>query len=301
MSPFVLPLLLVMAILAGGTTAAAAESLRCARGVRTDSVVTEHTTLAGVPAVVRVPVSVSKPPIILWHGFGPPASEQALMDALPLDDVPAVKVYLGLPLFGARAPTPEADSLPKRQSEDYGLRVFEPVVLGAAKELSAVVDALRKQHCIARNEPIGLFGFSAGGAAVLLALEQHDVRISAAVTVNAPVSLSASIDALERATQHAYTWTPASRELAARSDAIQRAKDIAHGNPPPAILLFHGGDDTVVKPQGAESLQRALEPFYASTPERLKVVIAPHVSHDWTRPQTLQSLQAAVGDWFTRY
>jgi hypothetical protein len=27
------------------------------------------------------------------------------MEALPLDDVPAVKVYLGLPLFGARAPS----------------------------------------------------------------------------------------------------------------------------------------------------------------------------------------------------
>ena len=26
------------------------------------------------------------------------------MDLLPLDTVPAVKVYLGLPLFGARAP-----------------------------------------------------------------------------------------------------------------------------------------------------------------------------------------------------
>ncbi len=43
-------------------------------------------------------------PIVLWHGFGPPASEQALMEALPLDEVPAVKVYLGLPMFGSRAP-----------------------------------------------------------------------------------------------------------------------------------------------------------------------------------------------------
>jgi pimeloyl-ACP methyl ester carboxylesterase len=301
MSRFILPLLIGIAVLPGQTTASAAESLHCARGARADSVVTKHATLAGVPAIVRVPVSITKPPIILWHGFGPPASEQALMDALPLDDVPALKVYVGLPLFGARAPVAEADSLAKRQSEDYGLRVFEPVVLGAAKELRAVVDALRKQQCMAGNEPIGLFGFSAGGAAVLLALEQHDVLIRAAVTVNAPVSLTASIDALERATKHAYSWTPASRELAKRSDAIQRAKEIAHGNPPPAILLFHGADDTVVTPQGAESLQRALQPFYAHTPERLKLVIAPNVSHDWTAPQTLQSLQAAVEDWFLRY
>ena len=64
------------------------------------------TVLAGVPAILRIPAQAQKPPIVLWHGFGPPASEQALMQALPLDEVPAVKVYLGLPLFGKRAPPP---------------------------------------------------------------------------------------------------------------------------------------------------------------------------------------------------
>ena len=61
-------------------------------------------TLANVPAILRVPGTVTKPPIILWHGFGAPSSEGELMEALPLDEVPSVKVYLGLPLFGARAP-----------------------------------------------------------------------------------------------------------------------------------------------------------------------------------------------------
>src|SRR5690606_22117758 len=60
--------------------------------------------LAGVPAIIRVPDRIAAPPIVLWHGFGPPASEEALMDLLPMDEVPAVKVYLGLPLFGKRAP-----------------------------------------------------------------------------------------------------------------------------------------------------------------------------------------------------
>jgi hypothetical protein len=48
--------------------------------------------LAGVPAIIRVPTRVAAPPIVLWHGFGPPASEEALMALLPMDDVPAVKV-----------------------------------------------------------------------------------------------------------------------------------------------------------------------------------------------------------------
>ena len=79
------------------------ESFRCAPFQRTgDAVVTVDTMLAGVPAILRVPRHISRPQIVLWHGFGAPASERALMEALPLDDVPAVKVYPGLPLFGAR-------------------------------------------------------------------------------------------------------------------------------------------------------------------------------------------------------
>lgn len=260
-------------------------------------------TLAGVPAIVRVPASVTKPPILLWHGFGPPASEAALMDALPLDDVPAVKVYLGLPLFGARAPTSEGDSVAARQTEDYGLRLFEPAVVGAAKELKAVVDALRTAKCIGRDDPVGLFGFSAGGAAVLVALEEHGVRISAAVAVNAPVGLATSIDALERATKRSYEWTPASRQLAERTDAVRRAKDIAAGPSPPALLLLHGADDTVVTPKGAESLHATLEPYYdrARASDRLKLTLVPNVSHKWTEPETLQTLRAAISSWYNRY
>lgn len=104
-----------------------------------EAVQTIRTTLAGVPAILRMPTTITKPPIVLWHGLGPPESEADLMEDLPLDGVPAVKVYLGLPLFGARAPIAESDSLVQRQAEDYALRIFEPVVAGAARELPAVL------------------------------------------------------------------------------------------------------------------------------------------------------------------
>src|SRR5262245_51678238 len=74
-----------------------------------------ETRLAAVPVLMRAPAKVTQPPILLWHGFGPPASERALMEALPLDDVPAIKIYLGLPQFGAReAP----DGRESRRSEE---------------------------------------------------------------------------------------------------------------------------------------------------------------------------------------
>jgi hypothetical protein len=81
------------------------EPFNCNTPVGTDNAVAVVSAqLAGVPAVLRIPKVITRPPIVLWHGFGPPASQQALMDALPLDELPAVKVYLGVPLFGARAP-----------------------------------------------------------------------------------------------------------------------------------------------------------------------------------------------------
>jgi hypothetical protein len=83
------------------------------------------------------------------------------MKALPPDDVPSVKVYLGLPLFGARALSDGAESLARRQAEDYASRIFEPVVVGAAKELPAVLKTLREKRCLGPNEEIGLFSATA--------------------------------------------------------------------------------------------------------------------------------------------
>ena len=174
------------------------------------------------PALVRVPKRVSKPPIVLWHGFGPPDSERALMNALPLDDVPAVKVYLGLPMFGARS-LPDGE-LARRQKRDLDALVFEPVVMGGAKELVSVVRELEQRGCMRAGAAIGLFGFSAGGAAVLYALAEADVRTGAAVTLNASTGLSASVDAYERVTKQSYQWSDATRRLAQRSDASRRLR-----------------------------------------------------------------------------
>jgi predicted esterase len=274
-----------------------------ASGEAADDVMTVQTTLAGVPAILRMPKAIRKPPIVLWHGLGPPTSESELMKALPLDDVPSVKVYLGLPLVGARAPSDGAESLARRQAEDYASRVFEPVVVGAAKELPAVLKTLREKRCLGPNDEIGLFGFSAGGTAVLIALTGPDVPVRAAVTVNAPTGLSAAIDAMERATKRQYLWTESARQLAERSDSIRRAAEIASGAPPRALLLFHGADDTIVVPSGAMSLREVLQPYYqrSGNDQRLKLVIASGVSHRWTEPRPLQQLRASVADWFNRY
>lgn len=257
-------------------------------------------TLGETPAVVRIPSKISQSPIVLWHGFGPPVSERALMEALPLDDVPAVKVYLGLPMFGSRMPAGGAEELGRRQQQDLATLVFEPAVMGAAKELPAVVRALEQRGCLKRGERIGLFGFSAGGAAVLYALAEREVPIGVAVTLNASTGLSASVKAYERATKKSYDWTDAARSLAQRSDAAGRAKDIAKGHPPPALLIIHGNDDAMLTPETASTLHRALLHPYeeALAQERLQLLLVPGLAHAWTSEPSAQALRSSIAAWF---
>jgi pimeloyl-ACP methyl ester carboxylesterase len=283
--------------------AAAAESLHCGVAARNDRPAVVITRLAGVPAILRIPQVIAEAPIVLWHGFGPPAGERALMAALPLDEVPAVKVYLGLPLFGARSPPGGTDEMIRRQTQDVASLIFEPVVMGAARELSGVVRALQQRRCMAQGQKIGLFGFSAGGAAVLVALARRQPAVRAAVTLNASTGLNASIAAFERATRQPYTWTPRARLLARRSDAVLHAADIAAGDPPVALLLIQGADDETVSPSAAVRLHDALTPYYRRdrAESRLRLTVISRQSHAWAAPRADSRLEREIADWFNRY
>jgi dienelactone hydrolase len=293
--------LLLALLLTSGTTLAQA-SLNCREAEQPEISVTE-TKLADVPAIVRRAKLLSKPPIVLWHGFGPPDSERQLMEALPLDDVPALKVYVGLPLFGARAPAEGMAEVVRRQSEDVAKLVFEPVVMGAALELPKVVDALRKMGCLEEGASIGVFGFSGGGTTALIALAETDAPIRAAVTLNASPGLDATIDAFERATGRKYTWTDSARELVRRSNAILRAADIASPKPPPALLILHGADDKMLSADRASSLHEALLTRYraADSEDRLRLEIIPSMAHTWIDTSHLANVRADVSAWFARH
>jgi len=291
----------LLAALVVSANAAAGEAFSCRTLVpHRDATITAETMLAGVPAIVRVPATVTKAPIVLWHGFGPPASEAALMDALPLDDVPAVKVYLGLPLFGKRAEPGGVEALKRRQETDVALQVFEPVVAGAAKELPSVLRSLQADGCAKSGERIGLFGFSAGGAAVLYALAERDVPIGTAVVLNASIGLSASVAAYERATGKGYVWSDAARDLAKRTDAVGRADAIAAGHP--ALLIVQGTSDAMLTPQLAKSLHSALAPLYEGRDaDREQLMLLDGLSHNVTDAAGIDDLRRRIGGWFNRH
>jgi len=239
------------------------------------------------------------PPIVLWHGFGPPASEDALESVLPLDDVPAVKVYLGLPMFGKRAPK-DPGLLARRQKENLATGVFEPVVMGAARELPSVIAALRRQGCLQPGQGIGLFGFSAGGAAALYALAERDVPVQATVVLNASTGLSASVAAYEHVTGKTFAWTPQTRALAQASDAVVRAADIARGTP--ALLIVQGAHDGVVDASDSRALYRALAPHYAGdAAARLRLDIVDGLPHVINKPGDIDRVRALASAWFLRF
>ena len=256
-----------------------------------------ETQLAAVPALMRVPAKVTQPPILLWHGFGPPASERALMEALPLDEVPAIKIYLGLPQFGAREAPGGRENMVRHQSEDLGRLVFEPVVVGAARELPSVIAALQELQCIRAQDKVGLFGFSAGGAAALVALADGKVRVGTAVIVNASTGLTASVQAYELATRKQYIWSDYTRELAHRTDAVERAADIARDRP--ALLIVHGTDDAMLPAQNAIALRDALAPFYPqSANKRLRLELVDGLSHGWADSAHGDELRREIAAWF---
>jgi pimeloyl-ACP methyl ester carboxylesterase len=261
-------------------------------------IATTETRLASVPALVRIPPQVTRPPILLWHGFGPPASERALMEALPLDDVPAIKIYLGLPQFGAREQPNGREDMIRRQSEDLGRLVFEPVVVGAAQELPAVVAALQRQGCLRSRERVSLFGFSAGGASTLFALAERKTPVSAAVIVNASTGLSASVEAYEQATKQQYKWSEYTRELAQRTDAVQRAADIARDRP--ALLIVQGGNDTMISGKNAFALFNALQPYYKESAEahRVRLHLVDGLTHTFATSDHLDELRRTIAEWF---
>src|SRR5690606_19919197 len=186
--------------------------------------------------------------------------------------------------------------------EDLAGGVFEPVVMGAAHELPRVAAALRHAGCLGEGQGVGLFGFSAGGAATLYALAEREVPVAAAVVLNASTGLSASVAAYERAVGKPFAWTPRARALAARSDAVERAADIAAGDPPPALLIVHGAEDTMLDGQGVHALHRALAPHYAGdAATRLQLSVVEELPHAARSPDEVARVRALAGDWFRRY
>ncbi|MBB3062482.1 alpha/beta hydrolase family protein [Microbulbifer rhizosphaerae] len=244
------------------------------------NMVIEHIRIDDAPVVVAKPTTIDKdtPLIIMYHGFGPPASPEELMEAIP--PLPgSVTVYPTLPLTKNRMPMGGIDELRRRQSADYIGQLLFPSISEAARELPKIVDALKTQLGLSKDKGVALFGFSAGGAATLLGLIESDVPVRAAVAVNAPLNIRQAVDNWEKLFARKFNWSAPAKEAAQRYDVAAKAETVAQRNPATAILLLQGDKDEYYSPEPVKLAVSKLRQAYHGYENEIQMQILKNTTH----------------------
>ena len=220
--------------------------------------VTEQKSVGGIPLLISKPVVVNPNTrlVVLYHGFGPPQNPRALAEVLRLEGMDAILAFVNLPMVADRMPAGGRDELLRVQKEDFVNGFFFHSISGATAELHEIVKELNATYRLDADKGIGLFGFSAGGAAALLALLESDVPITAAVIVNAPMSVVQNVENWQRTLKRQFEWDNTSRKAASRYDVELQADKIAERKILPALLIVQGDAD---KQLGIEPARRAFE------------------------------------------
>jgi hypothetical protein len=265
---------------------------------------------AGVPYVALPPAHGRwrAPLVVAWHQLGPRHTEQAMAAALPLARLAAWRVYLSLPMTGARALADGQKELARLGAEDFVCKLAGPMVEQAFAEFPAAVAALRGKLPL-DDGPIGLLGGEVGAAVALLALAEGEVPVQAAALVSPVVQLQQVVAANQQRHNLSGRWTKAAQAVAGRLDFVARASEIAGRDPQPAVLLVTGTSDDVGVCDSAQRLWHTLAGCYRA-PGRVALVIVPGLAHALAggpgigpAPQTLGAarVDAAVTSWLGRH
>ena len=254
---------------------------------------------AGVPFTALPPQQASMPAplVIAWHLLDAPCTDAAFAAALPMRDLPAWRVFLGLPMCGARSAPNGQEAIMELAREDIVLRYIDNLVRQAAGEFPAALAEIRARFDVA-DGPIGVVGGSMGGAVASLVLAEPPVPIAAGALLNAAIRARSVADIVERGMGVPYTWTDAARQAADRLDFVARAPDIADV----PVLVVSGEQDYPELRADALALAEALP--------RAELVSVPGLDHPLAeRPGTEPAPQipnarivdVAVTGWFEKY
>lgn len=224
-------------------------------------------TAKGVPYLAVPPPEGTEHPglVAILHGLDHPNSEETMAATLPLHDMPAWRVYLGLPMSGKRAPEGGSEEIMRRATADALMNVQAPVLEQAAGELPGAIEDLRRQLGLSDDAKVALVGTSAGAGAILKALADSDMHVDAVALINPVSTARASVEAGERVFGTEYEWTDESTAKADELDFVQRAGEIASRDGQPAILILQGEDDDEAFARSSEELERALSKEYRNS------------------------------------
>lgn len=260
-----------------------------------------------VPYVALPPAgSVDDAPLVVaWHLHDPPRSESAMAAALPLDGLPAWRVFLGLPLSGSRLPEGGLDAFFRLGYEDAVLNVFEPTCREAIAEFPAALTAIRRTLSVDEGRPMGLLGGSVGAMVALGVLAETELPVEAVALVSPAIQLSSVVGANERRFSVRYPWTERSIAVANHFDFLARAAEIAEREA--AMLMVVGASDEEGIRAPAVQLWQLLS---KQTPERTALTTIPGMAHALAEepgidpaPQTPSAtlVDAVVSEWFRRH
>lgn len=251
----------------------------------------------GVPFTALPPSGVDGPApmVAAWHLLDSPRTDAAMAGALSMNDLPAWRVYFGLPMTGRRELPGGWDALMELGMQDAVLNLYEPMTEQAASEFPAALADLRSQLSIS-DGPVGIAGGSAGGLVAYEVTARAEVPIAATAFINPVTQLGPVIEANSRRFEVDYQWTEASRAVCDRYDFVRRADEIKV----PALLVI-GEDDDICFREPAAVLAKRPEFELVTVPgmqhavaEEPGLEAAPQTAHaklvdaEWTR-------------WFAKY
>nr|WP_042186919.1 prolyl oligopeptidase family serine peptidase [Kibdelosporangium sp. MJ126-NF4]CEL17674.1 hypothetical protein [Kibdelosporangium sp. MJ126-NF4]CTQ91099.1 hypothetical protein [Kibdelosporangium sp. MJ126-NF4] len=253
---------------------------------------------AGVPFVALEPAGVDGPAplVVTWHLMDAPRTEVAMASALPMNDLPAWRVYFGLPMSGRRALPGGDEEFFTLSAQDAVLNVFGPVTSQAAAEFPAAVADLRTQLSIA-DGPVFVAGGSAGSLVAYEVIARAEVEIAAGAVVSPVTQLAPMIAANERRFEITYNWSAESHKVAEHYDFVRRASEI---NIP--LLMVVGEDDDIAVREPAALGHKAIADSELVTIPGMQHALADGDGIE-ASPQTedAKRVDAEFTRWFAKY
>ncbi|MFI9503243.1 alpha/beta hydrolase family protein [Nocardia sp. NPDC052566] len=211
-------------------------------------------TAAGVPFTALPPADPNGARLLVgWHMLDAPRSNAAFAAALPMHGIPAWRVYLGMPMCGARMVDGTMAAVFARAEQDALRSYVAMMVDTAADEFPPALAALRDQLPIG-DGPVDLFGGSMGGAVTLMTLARAEIPVRRAALVNPAIRARTVIALIEEFTGP-YPWDGETEALADRLDFVARAAEIAGRAP---LLILSGELDEPGMRADAQDLMSAL-------------------------------------------
>lgn len=268
-------------------------------------------TAAGVPFTALPPsaeVSGPAPVVIAWHMIDSPRTDAAFAAALPLAGVPAWRVYLGMPLCGARMVDGSMDAVIERARRDAMLAYVDPMVRQAALEFPAALAELRERLGLDTSR-MAVVGGSLGGAVALTILATREIPVLAAALVNPAVRARSVVGLVEGLTGEPYQWNDESNQAADQLDFVARSGEIAAREAQVPLLLVSGEEDYPSLRADAADLAGALRGQYAD-PEQVLLKRIPELAHPLAEepgiepaPQNehAKPVDEAVTEWLVRH